>query len=337
MRKRLLVAVLLCVPALLNAQFRASLQDLDDSETVRALKEHVAYLSGAQLEGRKAGSEGEKMAAEYLEERFREYGLDVLPTGVEFKLAHGTDTLTSRNVMGFLQGWDKNLNGRYIVVGARMDNLGMDVLTVDGQAVPRIYYGANGNASGMALMLELAQKLSYARTLLRRSILFVGFGASEDSFAGAWYFLHRAFESDADKVDAMVNLDMLGTSDNGFFAYTASNKSWMPFRENYFRSRQSRQRRPRIPETIRSSTMRRFLRFSLLRAVIPSTEPAATATILLISRGWRRSWSISTAMCSTWPTDPVRSSGTTLLLLPVRRMWPRVFLPTATLTPSPCS
>ena len=223
MRKRLLMAVLLCVPALLNAQYRASLQDLDDSETVRALKEHVAYLSGAQLEGRKAGSEGEKMAAEYLEERFREYGLDVLPTGVEFKLAHGTDTLTSRNVMGFLQGWDKNLNGRYIVVGARMDNLGMDVLTVDGEPVPRIYYGANGNASGMALMLELAQKLSYARTLLRRSILFVGFGASEDSFAGAWYFLHRAFESDVDKVDAMVNLDMLGTSDNGFFAYTASN------------------------------------------------------------------------------------------------------------------
>lgn len=57
MRKRLLMAVLLCVPALLNAQYRASLQDLDDSETVRALKEHVAYLSGAQLEGRKAGSE----------------------------------------------------------------------------------------------------------------------------------------------------------------------------------------------------------------------------------------------------------------------------------------
>ena len=163
------------------------------------------------------------MAAEYLEARFREYGLDVLPTGREFKLAQGSDTLVSHNVMGFLQGWDKSLNGRYIVVGARMDNLGMDRLTVDGEAVPRIYYGANGNASGMAMLLELAQKLSYASGLLRRSILFVGFGASEESFAGAWYFLHRAFEADADKIDAMVNLDMLGTGNNGLWAYTASN------------------------------------------------------------------------------------------------------------------
>ena len=104
-----------------------------------------------------------------------------------------------------------------------MDNLGMDRYTVDGEVVDRIYYGANGNASGMAMLLELAQKLSYARTLLRRSILFVGFGSSCESFAGSWYFLNRAFAADADRIDAMVNLDMLGLTSNGFQAYTASN------------------------------------------------------------------------------------------------------------------
>lgn len=224
MRKYLLLAVLLMVSAVSHAQYRASLQDLDDSETVRALKEHVSYLAGAQMEGRKAGSEGELMTAAYLEECFREYGLDILPSGNEFKVAReGADTLTSHNVVGFLQGWDKSLNQHYIVVGARMDNLGADILTIDGEPVRRIYYGANGNASGMALMLELARKLSYARTLLRRSILFVGFGASQESFAGAWYFLHRSFEADADKIDAMVNLDMLGTASKGFYAFTASN------------------------------------------------------------------------------------------------------------------
>ena len=223
MRKYLLTAVLALLPALLSAQYRATLQDLDDSETVRALKEHVAYLSAAQLEGRKAGSEGEQMAAAYLEECFRNDGIDILSAGNEFKIAQGADTLTSRNVVGFLQGWDKSLNGRYIVIGARMDNLGADVLTVDGEPVQRIYYGANGNASGMALLIELAQKLSYARTLLRRSILFVGFGASCESFAGSWYFLHRAFTADADKIDAMVNLDMVGTAEKGFYAFTAAN------------------------------------------------------------------------------------------------------------------
>lgn len=223
MKKLFLITALALMPVLLNAQYRASLSDLDDSETVRDLKEHVAYLSAAQLEGRKAGSEGERMAARYLEDRFREYGLDILSGGSEFKVTREKDTLSSCNVMAFLEGWDKSMNGRYIVVGARMDNLGTDILTVDGEPVNRIYYGANGNASGMALLLELARKLSYARTLLRRSILFVGFGASQESFSGAWYFLHRAFESDADKIDAMVNLDMLGTLNNGLWAYTASN------------------------------------------------------------------------------------------------------------------
>ena len=70
MMKRLhcvLAALLVAGSGLLNAQYRTTLQDLDDSEAVRALKEHVATLSAAQMEGRKAGSEGEKMAAEYLE------------------------------------------------------------------------------------------------------------------------------------------------------------------------------------------------------------------------------------------------------------------------------
>lgn len=223
--KRLFALLLACgVSAGLWAQYRTPLQDLDDSETVRALKEHVAILSGAQMEGRKAGSEGEKMAAEYLEAGLKDCGIDILPAGNEFRVA-GADTLSSRNVVGFLQGWDKALNNRYIVVGARMDNLGTDSYLQDGEAVRRIYYGANGNASGMAMLLELARKLSYSRTLLRRSILFVGFGASNRTFAGAWHFLHGNFAEDAGRIDAMVNLDMLGTLSRGSLqAYTASNE-----------------------------------------------------------------------------------------------------------------
>jgi TonB family protein len=224
-RKPLLIAALLLLcTAGLHAQYRNPLQDLEDSETVRALKEHVAYLSGAQLEGRKAGSEGERMAAQYLEEQLREHGIDILSAGNTFGIAQGEDTLYSRNVVGLLEGWDKQLRGHYIVVGARMDNLGVDTLMVDGVPMPRIYYGANGNASGMALMLELARKLSYARTLLRRSVLFVGFGASLESFSGAWYFLNRSFAADAANMDAMVNLDMLGMGEGTFSAYTASNE-----------------------------------------------------------------------------------------------------------------
>ena len=63
------------MPLLLSAQFRSgmSYEDLDDSETVAAIKSHVRTLSAAHLEGRKAGSEGEKEAAEYVEQMFRQY------------------------------------------------------------------------------------------------------------------------------------------------------------------------------------------------------------------------------------------------------------------------
>ncbi len=220
----LLVAAILMPLTALRAQYRTTLEDLDDSETVRAFKEHVGYLSSAQLEGRKAGSEGEMMAARYLEEKLKEYGIDVLSAGSEFSIAQEGDTLKSRNVIGLLQGWDKEMSKHYIVVGARMDNLGTDTLTVNGEKVPRIYFGANGNASGMAMMLELAKRLSYSRSLLRRSILFVGFGSSMETFAGAWYFLNRSFAADAPNIDAMVNLDVLGGGAENLLAYTSSNE-----------------------------------------------------------------------------------------------------------------
>ena len=209
------------------AQYRGDLAyaDLDDSETVVSMKSHVRYLSSAMLEGRKAGSEGEQLAAEYVTEVLQSYGVDVLTpaSGELFGVRkEDGDTLTSRNVLGFVHGYDKKLRDRYIVVGARLDNLGSMTMTVDGTPVEKIYYGANGNASGLSMMLELARMIQTNKVLFRRSVLFVAFGASNETFAGSWYFLNRSF-SDVDNIDAMVNLDMLGTGYNGFYAYTSSN------------------------------------------------------------------------------------------------------------------
>ena len=110
MIKRILALALILVSATAFAQYRISVEDLNDTETVRAFKEHVGWLSSASMEGRKAGTEGEAEAAKYLEEKLREYGIDVLTAGNDFSVAAGSDTLSSRNVLGFLQGWDKSLN-----------------------------------------------------------------------------------------------------------------------------------------------------------------------------------------------------------------------------------
>ena len=62
------------------AQFRdgASYQELYDSEVTAAMKQHVRSLSASHLDGRKAGSQGEKEAAEYVSSTLKSYGVDVL-------------------------------------------------------------------------------------------------------------------------------------------------------------------------------------------------------------------------------------------------------------------
>ncbi len=218
------LALMICLPS--GAQFIGGrYQDLDDSETVAALKEHIAFLSSTLLDGRAPGSEGEAEAAAYLTEQFAKYGLDVLSGqfGDEFGMKQEAgDTLTSRNVIAYIPGYDKTLRNKYIVIGARLDNTGSSTLTVNGEPRKNIFYGANGNASGVALLVELAKRLSTNSLLLRRSILLIGFGASTQSYAGSWYFLNRAFTATSD-IDAMINLDMVGTGGRGFYAYTASN------------------------------------------------------------------------------------------------------------------
>lgn len=227
MKKIYLLMLFLTMASTLDAQYRegASYQDLYDSETVSSMKSHVRTLAAAQLEGRKAGSEGEKAAADYVASVLEDYGVDVISPrdGDVFgiRLENG-DTLTSRNVIGFVPGYDKTLKDRYIVVGARLDNLGTMSMMVDGTPVERILSGANGNASGLSMMLELARMVQTNSILFRRNVLFVAFGASSETYAGSWYFLNRSF-SDVDKIDAMINLDMLGTGYKGFYAYTSSN------------------------------------------------------------------------------------------------------------------
>jgi len=224
--RRIFLSVLLSLCCLsLSAQFRHAYEDLNDSETVAALKEHIGYLASPSMKGRAPGSEGEKETAIYVTQVLRSYGVDVLsgdegdPFGI--KQENG-DTLTSRNVIAFIPGNDKKLKEEYIVIGARMDNLGTMSMTVDGEPQTVIFNGANGNASGVAMLLELARMLKTQSLMLRRSVIIAGFGASSTMFAGSWYFLNRAF-SDVPHIDAMIGLDMLGTASEGFYAFSFSN------------------------------------------------------------------------------------------------------------------
>lgn len=249
--KRLILAVTLAFVAFLptEAQFRdgTAYEALYDGEVASVLRNHVRHISAADLEGRKAGSEGEKEAASYVESVLAGYDIELLSSsgGDLFGVrTEDGDTLTSRNVIGYVEGYDRELRNSYVVVGARLDNIGTMTMTIDGKPVERIYYGANGNASGLAILLELARMVRTNSIMFRRSVIFAAFGASNEQFAGAWYFLNRSF-SGVPSIDGMLNLDMLGTGYNGFYAYTSSNVDM-----NSIARRLSGELQPILPELV---------------------------------------------------------------------------------------
>ena len=178
-----------------------------------ALRQHVSALCDEEMEGRKAGETGEMLAAQYLYHALRDAGVLMLTDslGQDFAISGPDGEIRSRNVVGIVQGSDPQLRDEYLVVGARYDHLGTHTLMVDGEPVVQLYPGADCNASGAAVLVELARMVAQYHGLFRRSILFVGFGAGEQGMAGSWYFVNRAFEQ-IPMVKAMVDLQSLGRS-----------------------------------------------------------------------------------------------------------------------------
>ena len=181
-----------------------------------ALRGHVAELCSEEMEGRRAGTDGERQAARYLHRALSDAGVLMLTDslGQDFRITDPSGDIFSQNMVGIVEGFDPRLREEYIVVGAHYDHLGTHTLMVDGEPVVQLYPGADANASGVAVLLELARMTAQYKGLLRRSVIFVCFGAGEQGMAGSWYFANRAF-GQIRQVKAMVDLDCLGRSGDG--------------------------------------------------------------------------------------------------------------------------
>jgi Zn-dependent M28 family amino/carboxypeptidase len=119
----------------------------------------------------------------------------------------------TQNVVGFLPGTDEKLKEEYVIIGAHYDHLGLGG-SGSGSRMPdslAVHHGADDNASGVAAIIELAQKLSNDKTN-KRPILFVAFTAEEFGLIGS-----RAFVSEPPfslkNSTAMFNFDMVGRLD----------------------------------------------------------------------------------------------------------------------------
>ena len=198
---------------LILAGLSAVLSYAQNEEETARLEDHVVFLTSDSLGGRRAGSPGETAAAEYVYDCLYEAGVTMLSgrEGQEFSIVLEDDTVMSRNIVGIVNGYDDRLKNQYVVIGANMDHLGTNMMTVDGKSVAQIFPGANDNASGIAVMLEVARRVAASAFLFKRSVIFVGFGAKEQGMAGSWYFVNRTFPY-ADSISVMLDVRMVGGS-----------------------------------------------------------------------------------------------------------------------------
>jgi Zn-dependent M28 family amino/carboxypeptidase len=112
-------------------------------------------------------------------------------------------TGTTSNVAAILRGADPDRRAQYVVITAHLDHIGTGPPTAgDG-----IYNGAYDNATGVAVMLEVARALSRAESRPARSILFLAVGGEEKGLLGSDYFAEFPTVP-MEAVVANVNLDM---------------------------------------------------------------------------------------------------------------------------------
>ena len=165
---------------------------------VEALMATVRTLSSPEFEGRRSGTPGGEKARQWVAQRFKAIGLEPLES--------------STNVVGLCKG--KGRGDRAIVVSAHFDHEGVR----NGQ----IYFGADDNASGVAVLLAIAEYCK--RTPFEHDIVFASFDAEEQGLQGARAFVAKPPIA-KDRIALNINLDMVARGDRGEL-YAAGTYHW---------------------------------------------------------------------------------------------------------------
>ena len=194
---------------------REALAQLPPAFSEDRMMTDIAFLSDAALKGRELGSIELDRAADYIAQQFQAAGLQPGGDGNNFmqswrqEVGAPKGVVTLRNVIGVLPGRNPDLAGESLVIGAHYDHLGMGWPDVKAGNAGKIHHGADDNASGVAVMLELARHTA-KKWQPERSILFVAFTGEEAGLLGSRHYIEHAKQYPAGKISAMLNLDSVG-------------------------------------------------------------------------------------------------------------------------------
>ncbi|MCM4168459.1 hypothetical protein KCTC52924_02034 [Arenibacter antarcticus] len=164
--------------------------------------EIISYLASDELKGREAGTEGINMAADYIANLFKSY--KIAPYFSTYRDTLVNFNPTTYNMVGYLEGTDKDLKNEFIIIGAHYDHIGV-ISPIAGDSIAN---GANDNASGTTTVLEFARYFGETRTN-KRSILFVLFSAEEKGLLGAKHLAEKLKQEELN-LYVMLNFEMVG-------------------------------------------------------------------------------------------------------------------------------
>ncbi len=162
------------------------------------IRRDVEFLAGPELKGRKTRTRGARLARRFLSRRFEALGLEAWGEAGEFE----QDFVAGENVVGVLRGSDVSVADEYVLVVAHFDHLGK-------AGWAGYHAGAADNAAGVAVLLEMAERLARGEERLRRTVVLAAFDGEETGLLGAFAFTCRE-DFDSGKLAGVVNFDILG-------------------------------------------------------------------------------------------------------------------------------
>ncbi|MBF4507419.1 M20/M25/M40 family metallo-hydrolase [Flavobacterium sp. JLP] len=207
-------------PFFISVLFFNSSINAQNNSNAETFYKHDKYLSSDKLEGRFPGTKGNNDAASYIKKYFKKYGLKEFnqsyyqPFKVFVKEGINkvkSDSVTTQNVVGYIEGSDDKLKNEFIVIGAHYDHWGWGGAGSSSKKkeAVEIHNGADDNASGVAALLSILEEVSKSSVKPKRSIIFISFSGEEEGLVGSKYFVsHLPVEKSAVKV--MLNMDMVG-------------------------------------------------------------------------------------------------------------------------------
>jgi aminopeptidase YwaD len=133
---------------------------------------------------------------------------DVVDKQVAGKVGLFEENLTGNNVVGYMD----HKQPHTIVIGAHYDHLGYGDDGSLHRGEPAIHNGADDNASGVAMVIELARAIAADEKLHGYNYLFMAFSGEEKGLYGSNYFCKNP-TIDLSKVSCMLNFDMVGRLD----------------------------------------------------------------------------------------------------------------------------